>query len=231
MGLSQSQDRIWLRVGRGSFLLIADEGTEGAKMYKKLDGTPFWAVPYNTLTGYLEAIERRTNKFDNEELVFIVRDDEDADKRYAFSLPTSSRNTKGLIAQLRSADLTQPITFVAYPQEYEGKTITRMLVKQGGNVLPWHYLSSANPKAHTLPKDRVLPPPRPVTVNGKRTFDYTDQLAFINKQVDAIISELRGAIVDPQPGEASDDADVFTVSKTPADSTPADSDDLDDLPF
>ena len=228
MGLKQSNNIIFLAFGNGMFKLPVDEGTEGAKKHVTKDGRTIWYCLYDTLSGYLDDVTIKYNeKYDADLLVVRVRDDEDHDKYYQFGVRFNSYTARGIIAQLLSADIAQPVTFKSWEENLDdGTTRSRIIVLQNGKALNWYLISSRNEKAASLPKERILPPPEKKVVSGKTVWDFTDQLDMLREYVEKLRERIKGANMKQ---EHVDDLVDDLADQPASDENNADID--DDLPF
>lgn len=231
MGLKNSQDAIWLRLVNGRIGLPADEGEEGAKPVKNRSGETRWFKLYNTLTGYLADIEITQNKFDDEQVVLTLVDDEDGKTTFKLPLRLASSNAMRAISQLLSADLNEPVTIRAQEESFNDITYTGLSFLQGESMLSWHFKSAAKAKEEGLPAERTLPPREEIVVNGKKVFDKTAQIEFLKERVGDLQEKIKGAISPAPPAlDAAADA-VAPAAKPKADEdVPFELED-DDLPF
>lgn len=238
MGLGKNSNTIWLQPKGGKLWVRAEKGDPDAKVFERDDGTVRYMKPYDRVTGFLIDVDITESKFGDEQVVFTLLDDEDQQTTFKLAALLRGRNGKGLVAQLLNADLSQPVSIVATPREFNGKMFTNLLAVQGGKALKWHIVSTKHPAANTLPKERIFPDAMPVTINGRQTLDYTDQIAFLKGWIAKLKTMTAGAVIDT-PEEVVDpdpvDFDFADIPQSPAADTtnkgsnPAD--DLDDLPF
>lgn len=94
--------------------------------------------------------------------------------RYSFSVSMSSGYARQLLYKLATADLTQPVELQPTYSEIDGKKVSGMFVTQGGRPCRQKW-TKENPGD--------MPPMKAVEVKGRKIYDDSEQLAFIEKYV------------------------------------------------
>jgi hypothetical protein len=138
-------------------------------------------------TGYLEKIEKRTSKWNDEEIpgIRITMKDPDSDLRVAISFNEHSWFTFAFFNRLVQIQYDKPFTFgVLGDKDPEKKKVSYCFMRQGKELI----------KAVS-----VVPEPDKVTVNGKPVTDWAKPVAKYTEAIAAVTKKLEEIGPHPEP--------------------------------
>jgi hypothetical protein len=199
-----SGNKTFVSTFEGKFTVKSDANNPRAKKRVNKNNVEVFELQFDTITGVIENIFDNTQEgaygtFRN--IVLIVRD---GDEVYSLSVPYSSRESKGILMRLPNADITKPIKIKIGRKEHIFTWITQNEV-----TVPLRWTKDA-------PGDM----PRMVQT-GDKTWDDTDQMAFLYDYIQKHVLIKPTAIPDPGSTDVA-----RNVSSLP---TPTGTD--EDLPF
>lgn len=173
--VTTSASTIYLTISEGFIVSRAKTQLDGYEPYTRKDGSIGYQRKYAAVDGYLTKVELRETDFGKRWAFTIL----DAGTSQQLELPYDSLYAKYIILALanEACDFTQPLSIKPYYYIPKGKDkhSKGVTVSQNAVKVPWKY------ERDDLPKWQEL------TVKGQKTWDNTDELAFLENAVSSDI--------------------------------------------
>ena len=168
---SQSVSTQYLTISEGFIVSRAKTQLEGFEPYTRKDGSIGYQRKYASVDGYLTKVELRQTDFGKRWAFTLM----DAGQGQQVELPYDSVYAKYIILALANdaCDFRQPIQLKPYYYIPKGKDkhSKGVTVAQNAVKVPWKYERDALPKWNEI------------TLKGQKTWDNSDELAFLEKVV------------------------------------------------
>lgn len=166
MALSQLQD------GASKIYLTIREGKVARK-----DGENW--VLYNSVSGKIEEIGTRENKFGEQECFIVLND---MGERYQLQLKLASSYFRAFASMANNIDANAAVEFVPVLKEENGKKNVGLILMQGGSAVKW---------AHTKSNPNGMPEPEVMTKkSGEKIYDWSERDAFLIDRVNELNSKI-----------------------------------------
>lgn len=156
-----------INIVEGTFRRQVAEGTPNShKRLNKL-GKEVHELSYTRLEGYIKAINIEDTENYGKRIHLTIQ----ADKDYKLSMPYDNSLAMSIYKMLPNVNPAEQVSFeLNRKANDEGKLVTSLFMSQNGASIKWAY-TRANPNG--------MPDMKELTVNGKKVWDKTDQLNFL----------------------------------------------------
>jgi len=134
--------------------------------------------PYNSISGIIREIETVKGYAEGEQDLKVVL--EDAGVLYSLVFGVNSSYFKSFSKMFPNLDVTNTVEIFATFKEEDGKKKTGIVMQQDGVWIK---------RAFTYENMGKCPQALPVEVNGKVNYDYTEQNAFLLKNINSIFAK------------------------------------------
>lgn len=199
MALENREGGKYITILGGKFCVRVSAETPGAVERVNKEGRTVHEVFYDSFTGKLINIRKRTEGKYGPQFEFDFRDGGEV---YTLQLSASNSYATNLLKILPNADLTQEMKVQPSQKIEDGKTKSSLFVSQNGNTLK-HAYTKENPNG--------MPPMEQITVKGQLVWDDTKRLEFLTAMMERdILPKLsKDASAAPAAGTApaSEDED------------------------
>ena len=169
--VSQSVNTTYLTISEGFIVSRAKTHLSGYEPYTRKDGSIGYQRKYASVDGYLTKVELRQTDF-GKRWAFTLAD---AGQNQQLELPYDSVYAKYIILALANdaCDYTQAITVKPYYYIPKGKDkhSKGVTLAQNAVKVPWKYERDDLPKWNEI------------TLKGQKTWDNSDELAFLENVV------------------------------------------------
>lgn len=186
MALNESRPRTtFLSIMGGKIVQTFKTETPGAKTRVvgkgKNKGQTVWDKQYGSITGLIKDIHVSENEWGKQwNVELFCEDGEPGNQNFTLNMPYSSKPSKYFLLAVKNVDVTKRVEFTPWESSklVDGATVvsTSLYIKNEGQKesAKWFY---------TKEDPQGMPGLKEVMVNGKKTWDSTDQLAFFEKMV------------------------------------------------
>lgn len=189
---------------RDRFEIRADADTPGAQSRTNKNGKTVYFIGLKAVTGYLADVERWDGEFDPA-LKITLRSAPDGDL-LTISCPWAGNVATRFLYCLENIDPTRPVTMEIAGHEKDGAFVQKLFISQDGQQLR---------QAYTKESPNGKPAWQPVTVNGKVTYDRSDEAAFFIALIERTRQRLKSA--STQLWQVDDDPSIITADAAPDD--------------
>lgn len=172
MGLENREGGKYITILGGKFCVRVAEGTPGAVERVNKEGRTVHEVFYDSFTGKLINIRKRTEGKYGPQFEFDFRDRGEV---YTLQLSASNSYATNLLKILPNADLTQEMKVQPSQKIEDGKTKSSLFVSQNGVTLKHAYTKDA---------PNGMPPMEQITVKGQLVWDDTKRLEFLTEMME-----------------------------------------------
>jgi hypothetical protein len=191
--LENLQNKIYLEVFDGKITRKVPEGTDGAAPRTNKNGTLVYEMHYRAVEGVLLDIGVYKHNMYGSQWRFTLQDGAET---YCLQLSENTRALSSLLLALPSCDLKKPINIRPYEfTNEEGKSKAGVRLTQDGKKVEW-FFTREDPKG--------LPDLKPITIEGKETFDSTARMSWLRQYVDEHIVPQLSGLPTPEAPEVED---------------------------
>lgn len=167
---------------RDRFEIRADANAPGAQSRTNKNGKTVYFIPMKAVTGFLADVERWDGEFDPA-LKITLRSGQDGDL-LVISCPWSGNVASRFLCCLANIDPARPVTLEIAGHEKDGAFVQNLFISQDGKQIR---------QAYTKENPNGKPAWQPVTVNGKVTYDRSDETAFYVDLIERTRQTLKSA--------------------------------------
>ncbi|MDR1023299.1 MAG: hypothetical protein LBL94_08535 [Prevotellaceae bacterium] len=183
----------YLGIMNGKIIKRVPEGTPGATQRTNKAGASVHEVRYDHVIGILQEIGVSEGGPYGPQWLFTLQDGAES---YRLQVGENTRELTSLLLALPGCDFRNPISISPYDfTDSDGKKRSGVTLKQAGRKVPW-FFTRENPNG--------LPELKPVTIDGKETWDSSERIKFLRQYVDEHIAPLLPAPAASLPAEADD---------------------------
>jgi len=173
-GLGKNENRIFLKVSDGQITMNVKEGTPDAKSRVWEDKT-YWYLGFNNVHGLITSIKKNSYEKDSKSFDSLHIYIDKGNGRYILSMPYSSSVARNFYNKMELIDYSKEVVISA---SLDNNGYSQIFIQQNDVWLKNKY-SKDNPGEKPM-WNRVI-------VNGKDIWDRTDELAYFQNIIDAVI--------------------------------------------